>query len=485
MLDRIFILVWCGVVCTIVPISAGCALFLIAKNWDMTCIKNREPTAHSCWIITIAVQTLLWTVILLMVELNLVELSTMFNLMVATSVLNYVNWAFFIHRIWMLFYKSLLQKSFADFNISDTEELRAGKWISNLLSTQRHRLGDSMFMSVVWLINCCAFSGLLTYLSLNCGVECVEAHYYPPYDILNDLLAGSLTIFGLSMLIAQKRFTVSDSFSIATELIWKCIVIGTFFPVFGLILHTDVLIHEDEIWDLTDKLNYALLVITLMLLIQLLIANYYIWEIISRLKNERLKQCSRINLEEVFRNEELFLEFKKHLKQEFSIENLNFLVSCIQYRRMVMLQGDFGVESSSSSTDSDTENARLNWRESFTLETLGNRESDPVKMAQDIFNEYCIRGAPQEICLTKPIAENLSKEIEKLESIYRYPRGDIFREACREVEKLLSEDALKRFKCCHATRCVDNKYRCRIDGDYGEPLLPCTAGRAKLSDTCS
>lgn len=219
MIDRPYIVAWCCLSFASILISSGFGLFLIAKNVNMTCIKNRQAKAHSCWIITITIEAIAWTVVLIITELNIVQPRTRFYIMVATMVVNYINWAFFLHRIWMLFYKSLQQKSLTDFNIFDEEARRTSKSLSNFWVTQRHRLGDSKFMSVIWFIFWCSLSVLLMYLSLECGVVCLTAKYNPPYDLLNELVAGFLVLFGLFMLGVQKLFTVSDSFSISTELL--------------------------------------------------------------------------------------------------------------------------------------------------------------------------------------------------------------------------------------------------------------------------
>ena len=58
MINKTFLFIWCALAFTITPISAGFALILIAKNWNTIGIKNRQPYAHSLWILTVAIEAL-------------------------------------------------------------------------------------------------------------------------------------------------------------------------------------------------------------------------------------------------------------------------------------------------------------------------------------------------------------------------------------------------------------------------------------------
>jgi len=151
-----------------------------------------------------AMQVFVLTSMVLIIELDLAENRAIIDIAIGTSILNYVNLAFFFHRIWMLFYKSLMQKSLEDFDISNVAQRRASKSLDNLWINQRHRIGNSRFMSVIWFIICCAFSILLKYLQITCVKECGREKYWPHYDFLNFIASGLVVIFGLSMLFIQK-----------------------------------------------------------------------------------------------------------------------------------------------------------------------------------------------------------------------------------------------------------------------------------------
>jgi len=284
-------------------------------------------------------------------------------------------------------------------------------------------------------------------------------------------------IFVLSFLFIQKCCTVSDSFSIATELLWTCFPTAIYNLLSVLQMKTDMTNFVDP--QDVPYIFYSMII--LMLATQLHITYYYTWKIISSMKHQRIILSRAINLKMVLKNREYFFEFEKQLKQEYSIENLNFLISCAQYRWTAILHGNFGFESSTSATDFDSENFELlNWKGL----TTNFAESDPgimIKIAQDIFDEYCQPGAPQEISLSQKTATRLSKKIENLLKICGYPERNIFCEARREVEKLLSEDALKRFKGAQAARSVDNKWRIpQIYDEYGKPFLTSPA----IDDHC-
>jgi len=440
MIDRGFILVWCGVVCTIILISAGFGLFLIAKNGNMTCIKNRQPKAQSLGILTTATEAMAWNLILFINEENLVGFKICFHLMIATSVLNYINWAIFFHRIWMLFYKSLLQKSLTGFNIFHVETRRRASSLSNFWVRQKYRVVDSMYMLLVEFIFWCPLCVLLTYLALTCGMQCIAADYYPSYDWLNDFVAGSLVIFGLSMLAMQKIFTVTDSFSISIELFWKCLVLASFFPFYGLLLHTEIITSVNPL----DKIIYALLVIISMLLIQLLITDYYIWELISRVKKLHKTIDIATDMDKLLINQKLFKQFEKQLQQEFRIENLNFLVSCIRYRNM-FIEEDLN-ESSLSETPYLENPQPLWWKESMKPEKLAMSEGNRLKMALTIFGEYFGPRAPQKVNLSEQTVTKLSNKIKSFSSINNREKRDIFCGAYNYICDLLSKDALKKFK---------------------------------------
>merc|ERR1719510_2613482 len=106
--------------------------------------------------------------------------------------------------------------------------------------------------------------------------------------------------------------------------------------------------------------------------------------------------------------------FEEQLKKEFNVQNLNFLVSCIHYSRTVIAQGQFGIGTSFTETEIETLNM-LNWRG-----TREDENTDPNKIARFIYNEFCVRGAPQEIDLHENTSRRLSARIRNLSNVCNY-----------------------------------------------------------------
>lgn len=434
-----FVRIWFIMIFTLVPISAGFSLSRIIWNWNMTFIKNRQPYSYFIWILMIAIEALAVAALLLVIQEGWTVQSVILVAVISAYVYNYITYALFFHRIWMVFFMPLFQKSLLNFDILEAKAVRSRNTLSNVWVKQRHRLGNSLVMFVIWFFFCCVFSGLTIYYGYRCGYKCLTSDYDQPPSLVHDVAAGCLVIFGVSMLCVQKFFTASDTFGISTELAIKVTVIATFCTISGLILKT-------EETTSVDKIMWTGILATSSLLVELFVTDYYMWAMTSRTtrsKNTTIVHDT-IDLDIILKNENLFKKFEKHLTQEHSIENLNFLVSCIQYRRTVLYQG--AIESSNCS-DSEPENfEQLHWRNSVKPQTLANRNSNIPKMARLIYNEFCQTGSPQWINLGKETARLLSRRIKNLSNICDYPELDIFSEAFDCIRDLLSNDSLRRFK---------------------------------------
>jgi len=349
-----------------------------------------------------------------------------------------------------------------DFDILNAEAVRSRKTLSNVWVRQRQCLGNSMIMFLIWLFFCSVFSGFTIYYGLRCGYyTCLIRNALPTYNLVNDVANGSLVIFGVSMLCLQKFFTASETLGITTELAVKVTVIATFFTFSELIMNTNVITSE-------DKIRKGTILATCALLVELFVTDYYMWVMKSsvRPKNTIIVHDA-IDLDTILKNENLFKKFEKHLTQECSIENLNFLVSCIQYRRTVLFQGP--IDSSIISDSEPEKFEELHWRNSVKPETLANRNSNIPKMARLIYKEFCQSGSPQWINMGKETSKILSSRIKNLSHNCDYPELNIFSEAFDRICDLLSNDSLRRFKMN-----LDkySKYKSGgINGDYKELLV--------------
>jgi len=198
------------------------------------------------------------------------------------------------------------------------------------------------------------------------------------------------------------------------------------------------------------------------------------------------------SLTDILECQSLFQAFEKHLKREFSLEHLNFIVAIVHYHRLCegrkhivqtrkfVLQdtpqtmattcqqcGEFSLTGRETSTgspmssrycvDSSPTSAPIHWspncrnsprRNSPRLDWIKSQIAEGADMehiATFIFDEYCDRGAPQEINIGK-------KERDKLVEFFSRSLRDpavlitIFDPAFYSVLDLLANDSLRRFR---------------------------------------
>jgi len=138
--------------------------------------------------------------------------------------------------------------------------------------------------------------------------------------------------------------------------------------------------------------------------------------------NPRSKRYT-VNLNMVLKDKNLFTMLEKQLEREFRVQNLNFLVSCIHYYGTVIAQGKFGIGASFTEIESNTFDM-LNW-----LGAIGDEDTESFKMARFINNEFCVRGAPQELNFNENISRRLSARMKNLSNVYNYAERELFIEA--------------------------------------------------------
>jgi len=183
-----------------------------------------------------------------------------------------------------------------------------------------------------------------------------------------------------------------------------------------------------------------------------------------------------LTIMDILDSESLFDSFERHLKREFSLENLNFIVAVVHYRRLCeerthnshSTSGMLGrgkntcrkMQDISMQPFGDAFNLvpliptcggniikhrnkrtpRLSWIES-EVELCADKENT----ALFIFDEYCDRGAPQEINLNRrernELVEFFSHSIKD-----PYKLNTIFDSAFESILDLLENDSLKRFR---------------------------------------
>lgn len=432
MSTRGFVHVWCFTQFVLVPIFAGYALYSVVKNQNYDWIKHRQPWAYFLWILIMSLTEISYTVILWAVVGNSPNLNNLFHGLLITTVGLFLSLAAYFHRTWMCVYKSLLQKSLGELDMWDCEaicKLRSSKSLSNFWVKHRNTLGNSFVMSVVWFSIWLLAGCLELWYSHDIHYN-PDSHHLAGWEIVNIAYMSCTIGFALLILAVQWVFTVPDNFNIRTELTMKCFVM-TFFITFSEITwNTNFPVHT-----MLDDMILFLSVITGELFLQLLIMDFYLY------MNSRSCGALRgntINMRTVLKDEDLFLKFEEQQKREFNLENLNFLVSCVQYRRAAMLQGQFGI---GSITDCESDIEILNWRDMSAEEDL-----DPNKIARFIYSEFCVQRAPQNIELDEQTSEKLSRRMKNLSNICNYAERDLFNEAFYLIYDRLDKESMHRFK---------------------------------------
>jgi len=311
----------------------------------------------------------------------------------------------------------------------------------------------SMFWFSIWLV---AGSLELVY-GLSSDVYFPEE--FTTFCIFQITALGFIQVFGLLMLALQKFMTVSESFNISGELTMNCLVI----MILGIweesLWHTKLIVAE------ADKMTFSLVLVSGGVLLQLFIMDYHLWMTMRTSVNPRSKRYT-VDLNMVLKNENLFKKFEKQLKREFGVQNLNFLVSCIHYNRTVIAQGKFGIGTSFTETENETFDM-LNW-----LGPIGEEDTDSSKIARFIDNEFCVRGAPQELNLNENISRRLSARMKNLSNVYNYAERELFTEAFDFIKDTLTNGPLIRLKRgLNLPRGVQFHSDSIEGGGYGSPLL--------------
>jgi len=174
-------------------------------------------------------------------------------------------------------------------------------------------------------------------------------------------------------------------------------------------------------------------------------------------------------IEEVLNSEEAYREFEGHLQKEFALENLNFIVQVIMFRRLLtkikirratpdpkkfeeilgirtrdLCDGGPGKGDGKMELVVGDTAPKIRW-----LKSIFTESHDCEERARFIYSEFCKRGAPQEINCGNAVQKSLRKFFEGQAYIaLDCPSGlsDVFDAAFNKIMALLSDDSLRRFK---------------------------------------
>jgi len=445
----------------IIPIFTGYALYNFVKNRKSDWIRHRQPCAYFLCILGTGSSGILSSITMYWaVKGRLSDLSwdNVIRARFVCQIIIFLYLMLYVHRIWMCIYNSLLQKFLGDLNIWSTldaqtiDKLRSSKELSNFWVNLRHTLGNSNFMSVAWSIIWIIASGVELWQCRK-SVLYDWGHAYNDVSLVNGTIFEGITGFAFVICAVQNYVTFSDNFSIRTELNVTCLVLASY------VIYTEILPRTT----LASQDLFAIEAIseTGWLLLQILIINTHLYICSKR----DCGKCSgyTIDTRMVLKDELLFTAFEEQLKREYKVQNLNFLVSCAQYRRMLIRQGQFGIASSSEGSDYFE---MLNWRD-----TSEEKDSNLIQTARTIYNEFCVKGAPQEIKLDDNTSKKLSVRMKNLSNIFNYTERDLFSEAVILIENQLDQESIPRLQRNLRRTCGLFKINIRGRQEYRVPIL--------------
>jgi hypothetical protein len=464
-----------------------------------------------------------------------VQIGTIYGLVLCMTFCHYASMNVYFYRVWRLYYKCKLQNAFekvrenpATLNqrslLSQILSLTMNSRTSaqNILNEQsehliswpkevsvrkswfvryRRTLGRSqmnkVFWSFLWFCQC----NIIYWTQKTRGHD-RKTLTWSPNDFADDFFT---VFFQLMCIIVLFVFPSDDLFRIKTELRLIFIINTVETALYYMFEHFD---KKAEAY-----LNLAICEFCIMVAITF--SNYRavrnqslrtvgpIVREVSRYSDKKLETELRVT--DVLECQTLFQAFEKHLKREFSLEHINFIVDVVHYRRMWQerhrkqnekIRKIFGEDShprteqismqvyNNASIVCGSDNSNISAVSSTTIPSNGTLSrvggdfespssvpyrsspsrrvsrptptlnwlnsqndvgADKQTRAFFIFTEYCDRGAPQEINLSKKDRDQLvdffsSSELE--EDLL----STIFDRAFDSVLDLLENDSLRRFR---------------------------------------
>jgi len=450
------------------------------------------------------------------------------------TVCHYAAMNIYFYRVWTLYYKYKLQNEFEKVRKSPVElsqstipshiraltshlgrNLEENKQAEKLIKSPRQHsvrnsclvryrwtLGRSMVIKAFWCFLCiCEIALAVWTYYYESGEREVR---WRPEELPGDCI---LLIQQVTCFIVLFVYLGDDIFLIKTEL-QRIYLIGTA----EIVLYYTLQYYKGEI-----AVYLSLSVFEFCIMVAITCSNYQalalnfscFLDLKSRLGRSfpdfDENSGDKLTMTNVLESKTLFQAFERHLKKEFSLEHLNFIVAIVHYKRLCADRNhkpqnqknrlDACIKSREISmqpfgfTDSKTSEHALNISTMLTQTTdiaLGGVESKlpmspkyPSKLtrqkngsrwssesaqmlywvksdidvwtdiedtARFIFDEYCDRGAPQEINISK----SESKELLEVFSSSRLDGTElctIFDPAIDSVMDLLENDSLRRFKC--------------------------------------
>jgi len=453
-----------------IPLAAVYGLFIVFQNWKAPFIQKRQPYAQ---VLFIAVLVLLG---LGMVSFDLVYYTLdkanvwTWNLLVFINIAMVAVYILYVYRAWMLWYKNRLQRSFRkmvvdDIPESDTYVDQAGpeRNTESTLANDfwvRHRrtIGSPSKVSCFTLVVFFILMSINLIIVRNYGIESLQGESFQPYDYYDITVFVTFVTSGLIILgFAMKNVEDSFRFTGEVRMVSALLIFGSFFEIFWRAQRKRI------DW---EKASFDILQTITLLVLLTVDFNLHMAEKRFSVNSTRHKSTLKtITMDDILNNEIMFREFEEHLKKEFSLENLNFLKTCVYYNRLncrtlrspqssgnenisgkhpqLMMSSALGAPRNNNfrmtATSTQTiEEIRMQW-----MRSSSKNPKRATSMARFIYEEYCAEGAPQEINLSVVAMKKLRQHFAI--SWNCPPPANIFDEAFGCIIDLLTNDSLRRF----------------------------------------
>jgi len=263
---------------------------------------------------------------------------------------------------------------------------------------------------------------LRTVLLNGSGVTSLFETSFKAYDYVNMV---AVTIFvGFNVVYAQYTINLSDHFRFKGEVLTVSSLIVVGLLVFWLVFRAAKLKQAQRL-----AIAFYILIGTFLLILVTIDWNLYkarVWSCPKSFHN--------LTIDEIMGLSSIRKQFEEHLRKEYSLENLNFLQSCERYHELLRQSDKSSVSCDETECRADA-TISLRW----SMEIPNRRSS----MARYIFEEFCKRGAPQEINLSRKISRKLRDRFKINDSPFG---ADILDDAIECTKDLLTNDSLRRFK---------------------------------------
>jgi len=432
----LLIIILLSVFLAIALLSAACyGILILTSNWACSFVQVRQPYAQLLAIVVVFLTGITGVSNTVMIFIfNIEHRGVWYTIIFANTNLLWF-YAISGYRTWMLVYKSKLQLNLGKFKVDDILLAANGKnsavsrrrtsrtCLDNFSEDYGRPFGNSSIMSKVFMV----YGLLITIVYLTTvlngyGVPSLFETSFKSYDYVS--MVALIIFIGFNVVYAHcKMINFSDSFRFTGEVLTvSCfIVVGSL--VYWLELR-GVKYNQD---DRSDVAFFALIGTSLLILVTI---DWNLWK-------ARVWSCPRspsnLTLDDIMGVTSICNQFEEHLTKEYSLENLNFLKTCQRYHELLRQSDAWSITSVEMAFKID---------DTTSLCTSREIPSRKGSMARYIFEQFCARGAPQEINLSREIIRKLRDHFESNDSPFA---EEIFDDAIDCIKDLLTNDSLRRF----------------------------------------